>query len=1355
MAQLNLGPFDENGMPVGDIAGNLELARKQGDFLRQGANYLGSTALTNVVPDRALPGVAGYVPFMGMAQMLGGTAHMLGSAAAQLGNAATDRWGLHIPDPPDILKQAGEHYGATAKRMSGHIDAATGGVLPTPDDTTVGTAAEIIGGALGGGVGLAPARMLNVIPKIAGLRTAASVLVPTLEHTPRNMAIGGTLGTMLGGAQEAEAAMQSAPTAEPPATPASSLTDQLLPSPGKQAEPARTSTGDLSGLLLGSPTAPGPTFTQQGNTEHSLGMAALEIVGTLGAVAAGGHMYRRGGAATAAARDARFSDPEYAAKAQAYNADVISRGPGANTVSPPSGAPVPAPVPQGSPVRRATVGTADALANDAAKIQDAIVLTSPDPSTAERLSASVGNKFDDQMQQNKLNNFLRSGFDERTNMQLPPMEHLLDDYGGLTNQQKIVLGDGLRSLNELDNRANNRAKVPKGTTPDITQIRHDFIGKGDAELAALGRAMHADPVLSEMANRYKQVTDGLVRMGEHPGYGFFSTAEARDLLRQHPNYVPEMDMNGKPIHPFGERVTTAFTGQAQATSHPILDLQQHVEQMHPLFERNLGNREIYDHFKNAQQQSPQAAQFLQDITAPTGPHASYYPMGGLGEVGGAARDPIVAIRTPSGVVHSRVDSPVVYHALNSHSRASAQVRMDAWARLRRMYTQGTTGVVSLATGRAAPPRNAMYTAMSAPITAPKDIYAGIADRLTQRATGHTSSVARAVDMTANIPGTAASYARGVGDRRVRNIGNIFAARAENSINQFLRSTLGDAQVDKISAAALRYYKNTATAKLERMAYGGAGSPMSLAAPGVLPGTKAGPFGDPTMRMRSEGAGLSPKAYFDGQWMGSKPFLFNLQRAFAEAASHMSDAGHDFVGRLNLDNPKVHPETLAYELRNLVGNASRKGSSKAMQGATQLLPYSNVSVQGVGRFARAIGERPAAAPLTAAMGLGSMALLSILTHMKSAGHLDFLQNQITLQQREANVILATSDDPLKPNVIPLPQEMRIPYAFVLDAMSKAVNIVAARHDKVSFDALWHGLQDFFGSHVTTSNTMAMRHGMVDLLDAINLPPVLGRMDWNHVAANGLSSIPGSYEPVTGRGTIGNKAPGQLPEQESTAPLDTKTGQMFRNVLSNMFGAVAHVLDTGNAMKRYHDQGHSLWDSVGMGGRDWIQQSRESNMSMNHMLWETPIRLSVQPPIAETLQPQLNALKQLPAMPKPLNLGYTGKGLNRLPVSVHGEAPVSQDPQMIQMLMSAHAYNKRVNAAMAPIAALKSQMGDVTRMGMNPVERREWLNNQTRIIADRYKLVDAYVSDLNAQMSKFAGKPIRFTDVDWKKGPEQFR
>jgi hypothetical protein len=227
-----------------------------------------------------------------------------------------------------------------------------------------------------------------------------------------------------------------------------------------------------------------------------------------------------------------------------------------------------------------------------------------------------------------------------------------------------------------------------------------------------------------------------------------------------------MDVNGKPTHPFGARDTSAATGQAQVTTHPVVDLAQHVEQLYPLFERNLTNRAMLDHFTDAQNQHPQAAQFMQKVSAPTADHASYYPAGGM-DGGSGVRENIVAVRTGAGVVHVRVDNPVVRDAMTSHSRAAAEVRLDAVSKLRRWYTQGTTGLMSLGTGRAIPVRNALYTATMSPITAPKQMYGGMIDRAVQRGTGVTSSIARAGDMGLNVLGTAGSYARGVADRRVQ------------------------------------------------------------------------------------------------------------------------------------------------------------------------------------------------------------------------------------------------------------------------------------------------------------------------------------------------------------------------------------------------------------------------------------------------------------------------------------------------------------------------------------------------------------------------------------------------------------
>jgi len=103
-----------------------------------------------------------------------------------------------------------------------------------------------------------------------------------------------------------------------------------------------------------------------------------------------------------------------------------------------------------------------------------------------------------------------------------------------------------------------------------------------------------------------------------------------------------------------------------------------------------------------------------------------------------------------------------------------------------------------------------------------------------------------------------------------------------------------------------------------------------------------------------------------------------------------------------------------------------------------------------------------------------------------------------------------------------------------------------------------------------------------------------------------------------------------------------GQLFEKILSNTFGAIAHLAEIPNNAIRYTHQGHSITESLGMAGHDWLQTTRESNLMLNNMVWETQARLSMSPPIAEALQPAINTLKHLPIATSPSAEGFTARG-----------------------------------------------------------------------------------------------------------------
>jgi hypothetical protein len=1322
--------------------------------LRHFGNALVAMPLTLAAPDPQLPGPAGYIPFTGTAESLIGLGKYIYDSARTVSNAT----GLtNLPPAPQVMDTAARNFGENYGTVKGGVEKYTGGVLQQPDmNTPEGQFTDITGSAVGGGIGVAPAGVLRALP--TGLKTLGSYLIPTVTHTPRNMAVSGVLGTTTGlidtAAQaqtEAAAQAQTTPdknaaqTATPPALSTYSQA-QSTPQP-PPVQPLSSYSGVDENKPLSSYAAPaGPTFTQQGETSVPVWAAGAGLIISLGAIAGGRYVHGIGAHMTDIARDARFNDPGYAAKAQAYNDSVKLRGNSTASITDPGIAP---PVPQGNLVRRTTTYLADKTANDVASLQNMLKLSSNDPAVGDRLSSMVGNIYDTQLTQNKSANFMESGYDKITGLSIPSPIKVLKDFAGLTDRQKVVLGDGLRSLNELDNRKKNTTawlRENPGVPPSLENIAHDFIGKPSDLLDANATAMRADPVLNDIATRFKAIHDGMINIGAHPNYNFFSAAEQRDILGAHPHYAGETDMNGLIMHPFGERTTTPFTGQSMSTTHPVLDMAQHVEKMYPLFEQNNLSRELYNHWKDIQRTYPNSAQLMSDIAAPVGPHTSYYPISG--DIGGTPRDPIVTVRD-GGVKHVHVDDPILFHAMSGKGLSHGRIRLDAFDKARKLYQQGTTGMASLATGRAIPLRNMLYTAMSMPINAPRNMRAGMLDRAYQRATGlQANPIVRGLDIPLNIARVPISYLHDAMHRNVtQRFAEITAPGAKNHVNAWLRSLMGDATVDTMHQSARSRWENSGAAYTHGLGIGGQGSPMHMEPPGVVTGRRAGPFNTQTPQgLRLISAKLAPKAFFDGQWMGAKPFALNVERAVAEAMSHMSDAGHDYFAKLNRDNPNVDPHTLTYETRNLVGNPVRRGSGSAIGVARAVLPYSNVSIQGYGRRMRAMGEHPLATATTAAIGHGTLAALSILTHMRSAAHMDYLQNELSLQQREANVALALNDDPHKPTSIPLAQEDRLPYAFALDIMAKAINTIAARHDPDYFNMVWEGLKDFLSSHITTSNWRSMIHGGIDAGDFINLPPMLGRVDWNAVSqGQGLDAVHSPWS-ATVRDT-----PGMTPD----TVLDSSRGQVFRNILSNTLGAMgASMFDLYAGTSRYHHQGHPFWESMGMSLKDWAQVSKENNQPLNNILWEVPVRLSVQPPIVESLQPTMYALKNLPPIVSEAQIGFTNKGPNQLPMPNIGDRKVAQDPMMQHMLRVAHGYDTRIQHAMQPINALKQQMSGVQKMGMNPQDRRVWLNQQTRNIADRYKLVDQLAEDMNAMLSKFAGKGIRIQDIDWSKGVEQF-
>jgi hypothetical protein len=1367
------------------------------------ANSWIATGLKAVTPEVMLPGPQSsyglnYIPGLGVAQQLAGFAGQVIDYAGRGANAI-DRWigiprrdGQQLPagDPAD---EVSKHYEASRRAVQEKIGEHT--PLPAPDPNGVFDPYVDATGAIFGGVTpVVPAKVGEAIARAAplGFKTAAGLVLPSTHGLDTNIGIASVLGAHAVGSQAAldiadhlEAQPAQVATAQPATTPAPDAatvpapdaTTTAAPDPATvpagpnvqvaananpntatdvgfsgvfgnappSAPPTRRDALGLPPIPANDPTNLGFTGAMNGQTgsavppldatgygDHTILKTAIGITGLLAGLGAVKMLHGNTRVITDAERAARFNDPAYAQAAADYNASVIKRG---TNVSAGLTAPAPPPTPEHNAVRQGMNYANDKLLNSNAQMQDFIRMNA-EPTEAEALAHQYGNVHNQMRLRAKLGQFLETGYDPETGVQTVAHNDVYRDIAKLDDTRKQILAEGLFASNEQNNRASNRtafARDNPGVTPKPEDIRHDLGQLDDNAVAAARAKMMNDPELAELANRFRAIPFGLVQIGEK--HGFFTQAEARRLITEHPDYLPEVK-DGLIVHPFGRRDKTISTGVEQMNVLPWDAMAQHTEELMRQFQLNSLNQKLRQSFMDTQRDFPNSAQFMRDVPAPSNNQTFY--------TGGSFRDPIIAVRTPTGTKFTRIEHPDVLNAFTGGSLTKNRINVGVLGLLKQWTQYWTTGVGSLATGGLAPVTNALYTIPSLAINTPRNMYAGPLDRAMQQTTGRTSGVLRALDIPNNLVGVPLSYARGVADRAYNRfgmgnlLGNMVQKGNSNPINDILRSHLGDARVDMIEQAMRDYWLNTKTYKMEAdLGLGGQGIPthgsetsLGMQNPNV-PSTLA--------------AHMVPQLFSQGMF-GAKPILIHLNRIIGEAMGHLSEAGHDYSARLNWDNPNISKDTLAYETRNLTGDPAVRGSSRALGAVTDLTPYANIGMQGTARMGRAFVDDPRLTAATVASSMGAIVAAELLSHMRSPQHMQYYNDQLSTQQQASGIVLATNDDPTKPTIINLAQEYRAFHAVAKAFMSNLLNTIALHHDPDWYHNVRDTLIDFFGSHITHTAEDAALHGVIDATDFVNLPAVAGHMDWFKYL-HGKSLLDSYRSPVSG-------TTGSLPNQVPDGLLDDKQGKVMESLLKAGFGGLATVYDFGRNTSRYAKQTGSWIDGMGMATHDWLQGFQDRNPKFN-TLYEHQLRLAQESPIAEATQRQIDALSAVTgARTAERDQGMTGRGRYAQEVPMSVETRLPSDPTMRQMYNIASAYKTRMAGPETEIAQIKKQMGAWNAQGMDNDTKRTWMNDRTRDLADKYRHIHAMMSDLDYALSTAAGRPVHIENIKWDKGMEQF-
>lgn len=1330
-----------------------------------------STAATNVWPDRALPGAYGWIPFAGAGEGLLGFVGQLAEAGRTIAQGVGKPLGIvktNLPPVPEVLTKAGEHFQNTQEKLYSYIPGAPQMDYSNPDDVMI----SAVGQGVGAMAPIIPSAALTRLPSV--LRVPLRHMLPTTEGAPVNVPISTAYGAAAGAQAISEAQAQDQQDQQQ-AQPSEGLPDDLKDSLGKLKVPflqaPRTDSSsaagapqfDLSGVKFGDLTAaaPRPLFHEEGSSDVSWGHVALTVAGILAAIGAARFTHGLGVHITAAERDARLNAPDYAAKSADYNNAQIAAQAGTQ-ISNAQGTRTTAPLPRDSALHSAAVAAQTQILDANALARDYARITSADPAAYERLANQYGRVFDLGRWQSTNREFLITGRDEATKITIPSPKKLFDDIGELPDPQKKMLIDGLSSANEMDNRNYNYGRGIIGK-----DAAHDFVDTPDQQLVAFTQQMLADPRLADIAHRFWGIGSGLIDIGE--ARGFFPPGEARRLKQIRPNYVPEVGTEGVITHALGPRQLAGVAGVHQVNTTPWSAMAQHIEALTRQFDIADVVRAYTDHQLDLQRTNPRSAQFLHEVPNPHGgQQPSLYPT--LGPSGQPHRESIYSVRRPSGVKFYRSDSPEFYRMIKGQNANKMLTQLGILDRARRVVQLGTTGTASTLTGRAFPLTHVgRVTLLGAPINRPKGYAGSLSDALLQAGTrklfGKAVGQRMIVDPT-NILGAAYDVGRTGFDDLALRLSEGFDPKNANPITQALKSVIGPQQMQALSDSMRKYYLGTTTHEMAAMGVSGTGMPFRFRPP-------AGALGGEGLRsIRLQSAQLSPKLFMPpGKLTGKlgaaiKAHTINVLNALEEPYGGLMDSGNRYFYRLNkYFNPGIDRSNLAYETRALVGNPSTHGASPLVRGYTSLEQYSNIAGQALARRGRAFNEAPITMSASVVGHLGSLALLSIYTAMRNPQAMQYLENMITTQARAANVAIFGNDDPQYHTQISLPQELRPIYALILDLVSKAFNLTAVRHDPASFDGVYQFMKDWFSEHVENSTWESALHGASDALDFLDVPSWINAA----TAAAGGGSLRFNLEKLVndlrnrnfGWNTfsvpLGTDNP--LPNHPVGDHLfEGQDGKKWSVVMSSLFGTVGGILDDALGLARNYHHMHNFLDALGQTGQDWLQRAMDLNPSLNSLLWENPVRESMRSPIVEMTQRRLTNMSAAGgAKSAELMEGTTG-GKFPLPVTPLQEEDKNAPPpgpmhDLYYIVKNNHDWIQ--SHYVAEINQIKKQMQDASQQPMDNKQRREWMNNQTRVISDKYRFINSYIDDKSQELSQLYGRRIDIgSPIDWKGTIDQF-
>ena len=921
--------------------------------------------------------------------------------------------------------------------------------------------------------------------------------------------------------------------------------------------------------------------------------------------------------------------------------------------------------------------------------------------------------------------------------------HTLDD------PQKAAYTRARNIADELDNRRN------AGGTP------HNFAALSNADLVGELANIRRNPALSRVLDERNLIARGMADWLQ--ARGMLEAHEARALKVAHPNFMPNTNFRGIIDNPLSSRNLTPFGGIDEIPVHAHELDKQHFDALFRAVERNTHQTMIIRSVLNYQRQSNDVIPLIKEVK---------YTNALNRVVGEPDTDTAAIVVRIQGRLRAFeiLDKDLFTWMDPARQPLANDVanEMRAWAQ------SGMTGVLSLTTGSLASVRIAAYNGVLSSIVRPPGIATGYLDRgaqrLTQRMFGTPTGIrGDFTGLTVAQPlAIAADIATHVADGFVTLLqpNNLWWA------NKFARKTFGDQAID-----ALLYNLKAAVARstlTERRQLGITGSAGSGSAeqPGLQMGSLATSKPSPLNNLVPElFRAYDPSIPFTnipipiGRYI---PAAIRVKEFVREIMQLISESHASAAYRLNRKQGTIasgRDWKLAREVRALTGDVGHQGSNVLAQYANQTIPYWAPTVQGARKFVNSASAHPFATAAGITNGLVLPALGAyFLARSNGDEAVEHLMKQTSSDRFASSMPLVMSPNFLTDRVdIPVDPTVR---PFYVMALSIIHDTFGALHNsgeegkKVFYDTM----MNVWNKHITTETMGKIQKSIAGTIEP-SLPPLAaafaGGIDkalpqgWSAEVFNGSNPFMSTDKQRTIPGALTNIDPLTGANMSSSA-LKALTGLMagFGFRMQGMYIDGSYAQNTAKS----GPPGDRIAAFLGGVSGKWAQNARDNLGMFNGMLWKQETALAPRQPFVEAVEDKMTVLRDTAGVTNALRLDgqftRSGVGQQDIPDMAQLQAKLPKDPFMLELYTTLGRVYNQANKMNQAAIDVRKQMDASKTTGAPANLQRTQQNIYVKAYETHMKHLATFLLNTEAAMSQRAGQYIRFQDINWNKGREQF-